>query len=191
MTDTTKQIIQNRNVKKGAGAKATSWLGISLILAAIVYGFWDIQRLQSEIEVKQAALDSTKQASELVRQAINRIENSTLAELIEVKSIAIARDDLIGANNPSTGEPYQLYNFVIWLDLPHGRKADIEEVEYNFNNSSFLNRTPTSTEKSNGFAHGYLGWGLLPIVPITVKPNNGEQPFVINFPMSSVTTLLN
>ena len=159
-------------------------IGVVLFVAALVYGLMEVQRLKGEIEQKEAALAALSSSADSLRAEIDHIMKSPLEELIEIKSIGVPRYDLPPAPEGT------LYNFMVGMELPYARKADIEEVRYNFNERTMLNRQPVSREPSNGFAHGYLGWGLLNNVPITVVPRGDEAAFVINYPLFRNTQLI-
>jgi len=154
-------------------AKMLSLFGFALMVIAIGYSFYMLTVVDDKIEVKKGELAELEEQIVPLKKEIYRIRNSPLSKLIIPKAIAIC---------DPTPSVQQLYNIMVWLDLPEVRKAEIQEVQYVFGDSSFLRNRHQSKEPSNGFAIGYLGWGFMTSVPITVIPKKGPE-FTIEFRM--------
>ncbi|MDH3845599.1 MAG: hypothetical protein OES69_16795 [Myxococcales bacterium] len=168
----------------GQTATALTFLGVALMAVAIGYSIHTLNLVRNEVAEKKDKREELKSQIELLRTEIEHIRSGPLAELITPQAIAIRRDDLSGAGDRPR------FNFLIWLDLPYARKADIKEVRYEFLDPSFLEKKRVSSEPSSGFAVGYLGWGAMTRVPITVVPKEGEE-FIIDFPMHESMQVVN
>ena len=168
----------------GAGvAKLLSVFGLALMLIAIGYGLYEIKVVNEAIAEKKDELTELRRQIGPIREEIDHIRNGPLSELVTPKAIAILRPGL----KDERGR--QLFNFIVWLDLPFVRKADIKQVEYVFGDDSFLRNRHTSSESSNGFAVGYLGWGAMPSVPITIVTNQGPN-VSLRFRMADETKIV-
>lgn len=175
---------ETRGPASPRAATLLSLAGIALMAAAILYGFYKLDEISGEIAAKSAELAELEAQIELLEDEVERIREGPLAELITPKALAVRREGLRDSNNR------QIYNYIVWLDLPHARKREIREVRYVFGDRSFLRNRLTSNEPSNGFAVGYLGWGAMTRVPITVVPLQGDD-FTIDFPMARARTVVN
>lgn len=90
-------------------------------------------------------------------------------------------ENLIVPRAASTFVSGRNYTFLLWIDVPSFRRDEIKEVVYKLC-SGFSDRLRISREPSSGFAVGYLGWGLCPMIEITVILQDGTE-IVKNFPM--------
>ncbi len=77
---------------------------------------------------------------------------------------------------------YDVYDFKLWIDVPENLKPQIKQVEYDFNDPSFLQKSETSRDPKNGFAVTYRGWGCLSLVTVNVYTRGGNK-FPIYFDM--------
>jgi hypothetical protein len=148
-----------------------------MMLIAIGYGIYELKAVDDAITKKKAELTELRGQIDPIKEEIDHIRKGPLSELVTPRAIAILRPGL----RDESGR--QLFNFIVWLDLPYVRKADIKEVEYVFGDESFLRNRHTSSESSNGFAVGYLGWGAMTSVPITIAQNHGPD-VTLRFRMS-------
>lgn len=158
-------------------AKLLSFFGFALMLIAIGYGLYELKAVDDAITEKKDELTELRRQIGPIKEEIDHIRNGPLSELVTPRAIAILRPGL----RDERGR--QLFNFIVWLDLPYVRKADINEVEYVFGDESFLRNRHTSSESSNGFAVGYLGWGAMTSVPIKIAQNQGPD-VTLRFRMS-------
>lgn len=157
---------------------------------AIGYSLYALSKVRDETAIKtEETRTKSRAVDELIRQVeaaraeVEHIRSGPLSDLIVPKAIAVRREGL------KDQDGRQLYNFIVWLDLPYARKAEIREVQYVFGDRSFLRNRHMSVEPSNGFAVGYLGWGAMRQVPITVVPSRGEA-FSLDFPMFDAMTIV-
>jgi len=164
-------------------ATLLSLFGFASMIVAIGYGLYMLTIVDDEIKVKKGELAELEGQIASLQKEIDYIRNGPLSELVTPKAIAIRRPGL------KDQQDRQLFNFIVWLDLPYVRKADIQQVQYVFGDSSFLRNRHKSSESSNGFAVGYLGWGAMRSVPITVAPNQGPE-FTIEFRMFDELTVV-
>lgn len=155
-------------------ANFLSVLGIALMAGAILYGFHSLNRIGNEIDTKKAKLTDLAAEIKPLREEVERLRDGPLSDLITPKAIKVLRQGL------KDQEERQLSNFIFWLELPYARKADIREVRYLFPDPSRLKNLYTSDEPSNGFMVSYLGWGLEPLVQITVVPKESDE-FPVQF----------
>jgi hypothetical protein len=161
---------------KARSGMALSAIGLLLMGAAILYGAVRLSKLREQISKKTATLTAIKDEIAALNNQIERIRNGPLPDLVTPRAVAILRPGL------RDREGRQLFNFMVWLNVPHVRQSEIREVRYFFGDSSFLSNRKTGSEASNGFAVGYLGWGAMTSVPIEVVPNQGPA-FRIDFRM--------
>lgn len=178
---------ENRRARHAAVSLLFSLIGLLLLVASAAYGMYQIRELRERIDAQKIELsDLESQAGELQRE-VETIRDGSVQKLIdagyiEAKSVGWETDETTFA----AGRTRQLFNYVVWLDIPFARKADILEVKYEFPHPSFIHKEQSSREASNGFAVGYRGWGVLRSVPITIIPkDDGAENGKIDFPMRS------
>lgn len=75
-----------------------------------------------------------------------------------------------------------LYDYLIWIELPTFRRNEIKEVSYKWPCAGFIDSIHIGKEPSLGFAFGYRGWGTCPEILINVTLEN-EGVIKINFPI--------
>lgn len=142
--------------------------GIAMFACAIVYGDRQIDAIQGEVRLMEDSLASLHSDVERLQVVVDSLQYTPLAALIVPRSIAVPTGRRDGQRRP-------LYHYAVWLDLPEGRKAEIESVSYTFDHPSFIEKVRTSAEPSSGFAIGYLGWGTLGTLPIDVALKDGSS----------------
>ncbi|MFQ5605236.1 MAG: pYEATS domain-containing protein [bacterium] len=151
-------------------------IGAALVAFTLFYSIRELRALQAEVGRKKAVSAKLNTKITELNETIERIKFGPIAELLTVKAIAIRQEGRRDAQNR------QLYNFMLWLDLPEFRKKDIEFVKYYFDDPSMLKKERIGKEVSNGFAINYLGYGCLRRVKVTVVLK--QHPNVeIDFPM--------
>lgn len=178
---------QTRRARHAAVSLLFSLIGLLLLVASAGYGMYQIGELRERIDVQKDELSELElQAGELQRE-VETIRDGSVQKLIEagyIEAKSVAWET--GETTFAVGRTRPLFNYVVWLDVPFARKADILEVKYEFPHPSFIHKEQSSREASNGFAVGYLGWGDLPSVPITIVPkDDGAENGKIDFPMKS------
>jgi len=150
--------------------------GFIMAVAAVAYSISELQSLNSQVEQKRLKSDSLNIKIDELKLTIDKIKNGPISELITPKAIAVRLEGRRAQNGR------QLFNFVLWIDLPNYRKSDIQSVKYHFGHSSMLMKERTGKQASNGFAVNYTGWGCLGMVTLTVVLQN-QQEVTIDFPM--------
>ena len=178
--------------RHAAASLVLSVLGLLMLIASAGYGIYQISDLRGQIEEQEEQLSTRRIEADALEQKVRTIRDSSIQELIkeglvEAKAIAVPTD----RTTVVEGTTLPLYNFIVWLDMPYARKADVQEVKYEFPHGSFLNKNQSSSEASNGFAVGYLGWGAMPSVPITIVSRDASaENGTIDFPMGSRTRII-
>ncbi len=81
---------------------------------------------------------------------------------------------------PITGT--NLFDFLVWIDVPTFRSKEIQQVEYTWLCSGFIDKVHIGKEPSLGFAFGYRGWGVCPQIAIKVKLKDGKD-IDVSFPI--------
>ncbi len=69
---------------------------------------------------------------------------------------------------------YQLYDYIVWLQVPVLLRDKITQVHYFFGNKSMSKQNRYVTESSNGFSTAYRGYSCLKSVDITVHFEDGD-----------------
>jgi hypothetical protein len=106
---------------------------------------------------------------------IDRLKDAPIVSLVTPRAIAIPLKEKRGAN----GE--QLFNVLLWVEVPAVRKPDIVSVEYHFPSTWFIQKTHVSHEASNSFAVSYEGWGCEAHVSETIITRNGQRLGPLDF----------
>ncbi len=136
--------------------------GFAMVAFSIGYSIMKLQDLRGEIAVKEGI--STELQAEIVRldAEIEHIRHGPITDLIQPRAAAVQLD--------GQRDQYerQLYNIILWVDLPHYRKSGIRYINYHFDHPSKLLRDREGRLASNGFAVSYLGWGCLEEVILTI-----------------------
>jgi hypothetical protein len=68
-----------------------------------------------------------------------------------------------------------VYDFAVWLDLPHSVRERVRQVSYTFDHPTFQQKRLTSTDPASGFRAGYRGWGCLSTVLVQVDYRDGPS----------------
>ena len=180
-------IPQTSRARRAALSLLFSVFGLLMLIAAAGYGLYQSSELRGQVELQEKNLSALESEADALQREVETIRDGSISALInagfiEAKAIAVPTDETTVVG----GETLPDYNFIVWLDVPFARKADIREVIYQFPDPSFLEKEQISSEPSNGYAVGYLGWGDLPLVPIKIIPDDaGAEAGRIDFPMRS------
>ncbi|MBN1479328.1 hypothetical protein JXA70_03555 [candidate division KSB1 bacterium] len=153
-------------------ANLVTVMGILLILAAFVYSYAQYNLLHKQVEQKAALSDSLDTMVKSLEDSVDSIKHGPIADLVKPKALAIT---LPGQRDP---ENRQLYNFIVWIEVPHVRKSEISSVAYLFDYFTMLKKERIGREPGNGFAVNYTGWGCLETITLTIKLKNGTQTTV-------------
>lgn len=161
-------------------------IGLLGMIAAIGYGAYQVQAQGKAYALKEESLRALEVQTDLLRAEVTRIRTAPLNELVTAQAIAVpapkvqCTSDFDGRGRDANGL-CPGYWFLLWIDLPYGRRSEISRVDYAFGRGSLI-PVRTGREPSNGFLIGYLGWWPWPTIPITVVPTAGEE-FTREFPM--------
>lgn len=160
-----------------------SLIGFIIIAGSLVFSYSTIKQKENrvkELTQKEHELTQTVKDLNLKRQDLT-VEEQRLQLLIKKQKKRI--EDMKWASSPEaivvqgkkvklddifTKEGYQLYDYIIWLQIPVLLKDKITKVHYLFDNPSMLKRNRYETESSNGFSTAYRGYSCLKSVDITV-----------------------
>jgi hypothetical protein len=151
-------------------------VGLGMVLFALGNGIRSLGGYRMQLDEKRRELRGVEEAINPLDQEIVKLTRGPLAELITPKAIGIitGRKTVISFG-PEKGQETDLINFTLWIDVPSCRRQDIREVRYGFPNPTYLSATRVGRDPSNGFAVSYQGWGVVPVVPVTVVQTNGDR----------------
>ena len=145
----------------------------------------EIAALNSKVEAK-AAEQRTQELLQLVVSGRgeayeNRNFKSVVSRLrteqtYPIDSLIVPRAIKVPITNTN------LYDWLIWIDVPSFRRKEIKNVVYKWPCTGFIDSVHVGKEASLGFAFGYRGWGSCPNILINVALVNGEA-IKIKFPM--------
>jgi hypothetical protein len=159
-------------------ATLLTFLGFLLIATALLYSVFQLKSIQDQIELKTAQSEQLNTKIEELNRTIDHIKNGPIIELVKPKAIAVKLE-----GKKDGLESRQLYNFILWTEMPNYRKKEVPQIKYFFNHSSMLKKNRISKEPTNGFAVNYTGWGSIPVVELTISQI--DKPDVkIDFNMS-------
>ena len=176
-------------VHSGRAARASSVLsaiGLAGMIAAIGYGVADVRRLGREHAAKADSLRALREQAGALRKEVDHIRSGPLRSLLKGRALAVPAQkvactpDYVGRGRDAQGL-CNGYGFLLWLDLPYSRRFEIRRVTYRFAGHTTTPERIT-TEASNGFLVGWLGWWPWPSVPVTVETTDGER-FSFDLPM--------
>ena len=159
-------------------------LSAVLLLGSVVYSATRLAPLEREVAAKRdeiAALEATKRLREReVAEAEQRlanlrgnIENLYAVRLTEGDRVFELRASARATDRTSAQGP--LYDFSVFINADRSTVDSIESVTYLFDHPTFRRKTQTSTDPSDNFKVGYLGWGCLTNVTAKVQFESGEQ----------------
>jgi len=106
---------------------------------------------------------------EQIIKMLNDEQTAPVGDLIKVKA---KMTEVPGIRDP---EERQIYDFLIWVDLPSFRRDAIREVKYYFPKGQILDKEKLGREPSLGFATSYRGWGCFTRIDITIRLTNGDS----------------
>jgi hypothetical protein len=155
-----------------------------LLLGSVVYSVTRLAPLEKEVAAKRdeiATLEDTKRQRELEVAAAEQrlanlrgnIENLYAVRLTEGDSVFELRASARATDRTSARGP--LYDFSVFINAARSTIDAIERVTYLFDHPTFRRKTQTSTDPSNNFKVGYLGWGCLTNVSAKVQFESGEE----------------
>ena len=151
--------------------------GIIMVAFSIGYSVFKLQDLRAEIALKQDVSAGLEEEIRQLDARIDHIRNGPITELITPRAVAV---EVEGQRDWNTGR--QLYNIILWVDMPYYRRSGIRHINYFFDHPSKLMRDRQARLASNGFAVSYLGWGCLEEVELTIVQEDRPDA-TYRFPM--------
>jgi hypothetical protein len=183
------------NLRKASHQAAViSGMGAIILFATLGFSAWNLQHLQTtqrqleqevaELEekssIKQAEITSLDTQISVLREqkknllADYRIEVPSAGKTTPIEFAVTPRADAVHTGEYfNDGKPKRYYS--LWLDIPASRKDEIESVGYFFNHPSFRDKHMTGDPATPGFKVGYIGWGCMKRLVITLKLKNGQR----------------
>ena len=155
-----------------------------MLLGSVVYSATRLAPLERDIQSNKdeiTALEATKrQLAESVDAS--RTELADLRGNIEnLYAVKVTKDNTIFELRASsratdrTSSQGPLYQFGVFINASESTLEEIQEVTYVFDHPTFRNKTQTSSDISNNFKVGYLGWGCLTSVTAKLLFHSGEH----------------
>jgi len=163
----------------GLGALALAVLGYSIskkatefreLKASAVAAKSELATIKDQTVESQAALAKIKAEYTTLKANTEKLYavNVTPAnQVYAVKASAKAT-----GRKTSGGQP--LYDFSAYIDAPPDVLADIASVTYGFHHPTMRKPVRTETNRADRFRVGYMGWGCLEEVKVTVKLTDGN-----------------
>lgn len=151
--------------------------GIVMVAFSIGYSVVKLQELRAEIADKEQVSAGLEEEIRQLDERIDHIRNGPITELITPRAAAV---EVEGLRDGNSGR--QLYNIMLWVEMPYYRRSGIRYINYHFDHPSKLMRDREGRVASNGFAVSYLGWGCLEVVELTIVQMDGTDA-VYRFPM--------
>jgi len=130
-----------------------------------------IAKLAEEEQAQRKRLAEAKLAFDTLRASTERLYAVRITpsnQVYEVKATAIATGKKLPSGRPE-------YRFSIFINSPKETLDSIARVAYQFKHEAFKNQEYVSTEASNQFRQGYVGWGCLSNVKIAVTLKTGTS----------------
>lgn len=165
-------------------------LGTLFLIGSIYYSASRLRPLQQQIDEKQQQI-AALEAEEVIRKkriAEIKKEYKTLKSSTEnLYSVKVTPDNGVyemqataWATGRQTGSGPE-YKFSIMVNSTPAVLNAIREVEYRFDHPTFNQKVQVASNKDDGFAVRYVGWGCLNRVGITVRLQDGvEHTFDFN-----------
>ncbi len=157
-----------------------------------------IQKSYNDIKDEIASLTAQKKKLEdavsysQARQAKLKSDSTENAEQIKAYNQIIKKAGIYsneskfhpGATKTTTGKSHlrtEQFDFEVFINGDIQDLNDIKSVTYNFNSETLKQQIVTSTDPSSKFKVGYLGWGCLSLINITINLKNGtSQQLIFN-----------
>jgi predicted nucleic acid-binding Zn-ribbon protein len=158
-----------------------------------------IHVLNHNLEVKKVSLDSLKKEAisartelTIQKDSIQKLEKNAENLAIQIKELNseklalnafldnyVSKEENRLTPRASSAGHSGNYQFKIWIDGPDNLLLKIDSVMYFFNHSSFRNPKVVVHNSQEGFETGYLGWGCLENMPISVYYKSGKQETLV------------
>ena len=157
---------------------------IVALLLIIFLVFYSINSRQKEIAALNAQEEAT--SAKLRTQELLQLVVSGRGEAYENRDFKTVTDRLRQEQtNPIENllvpraikvpiKNTNLYDWLVWIDVPSFRTKEIKDVTYKWPCAGFIDSVHVGKEASLGYAFGYRGWGSCPNILINVSLVNGE-----------------
>ena len=174
-------------------AAIISALGAVILFTTLGISVWQLKHLedkqqqlkQENIEL-QTETDSRRAEIASLDKQISVLREQKKGLLVDYRSDTRAVDQIPiefavrpYADAVHTGEYYRdgspKRRYTLWLEIPPGRKREIQSVDYFFNHPTFTEQHMAGDVTTPGFKISYLGWGCMRHLVITLKLRNGKE----------------
>ena len=159
-------------------------VGAAFLMFSLYYSASRLTPLENEITAKHAELAQLQQEEAAQKARIASLQKSfdTLKanaeslysvkvtpshQVYEVRATAKALD------KPAASGRVQ-YEFALFINAPQATLAGIEKVTYHMDHESFDKKDYVSTNAAARFVAGYVGWGCLTEVQVTIQWKSGS-----------------
>ena len=160
-------------------------LSATLLLGSVIYSATRLTPLEEEVAAKKneitALIETKRQTEAEIAAAKQKLDNlrGSIEDLNAVKVTAKDKIFELRASARATGRMGSqgpAYNFSVFINAAPSTIDSIESVTYLFDHPTFGDQnTMISTDRSNNFKVGYLGWGCLTNVSAEVQFESNEQ----------------
>ena len=167
----------------------SSIVALLLITFLVIYSINSRQKEIAALNAKEEAKAAELRTQELLQLVVSgrgeAYENKDFDEVVKrlrseqtypIDSLIVPRAIKV----PIKGT--NLYDWLVWIDVPSFRTKEIKEVTYKWPCTGFIDSIHVGKEASLGYAFGYRGWGSCPTILINVALANGET-LQMDFPM--------
>ncbi len=182
-----RRLEKRRRIKRNIITSAIA--GLAVIIFLVFYSINSRQKEIAALNSKEEAKAAEQRTQELLQLVVsgrgegyeNRDFNAVVSRLrteqtYPIDSLIVPRAIKVPITNTN------LYDWLIWIDVPSFRRKEIKNVVYKWPCTGFIDSVHVGKEASLGFAFGYRGWGSCPNILINVALVNGEA-IKIEFPM--------
>ena len=166
-------------------------LGAAFLLFSVYYSASRLTPLENEIASKRLELAKLQQEEEAYKVRIAELQASYSRlranaeslysvkvtpsnQVYEVKATAKATGRTLSHGRPE-------YKFTLLINSPPATLADIAKVTYRLEHETFRQKDYVATDAASQFSTGYVGWGCLTSVKVSVLLKSGvTQDFDFN-----------
>jgi GTPase SAR1 family protein len=166
---------RNKFIKIGIGALA---LFVALSITALIFKVQELKAQQDKVNAQVNELAINDLLAIVMAGRGKQYDNQDSKKIIDTLKREQDRpiEYLIVPRATSEAvEGTKDFDYLIWIDVPSFRATEIKEVIYKWPCDYFIDKNLVGTEQSLGFAIGYRGWGICPIINITVILKNGKK----------------
>jgi hypothetical protein len=165
--------------KASRRAAMLSVLALLIVLASLAYGSYRLKHdiadlhakkagLQKEVGTLQTQLDNLRDSVKSLKYAQITPQN----EVFQFQATANPKPGLV------TSGGKKVYDFSIYMNGSPELLEKIQEVTYDFDHPTFINKHQESTDPESKFMVRYTGWGCLTQVNVVVYMKDGAKQTV-------------